>query len=696
MTNVLNNKAVLEYKKIAIDMLRLSFPQLTVSELEYAVDLSIQENVKDHPVQVNNSYKKTVVDTTILELADYIMSKEPILTAAGVMFTKHTDTPNPIYKMINGFIVGRSKMKSIMFQYPKGSQDFSKYNLAQLLLKLDANAYYGASGMYSCIYYNLHAAISTTYQSRSVLSAAALLIESFLANNVPFACLNEAVTFIHQVIKEDKIFNDYDWISHNPSVEETFFKIVSSCGFAWIPTEEEMIIIWDILSRLDQWELNRLYYKNNLFEFCNNPKVMGFILSMLQKLEAPFVDSNKIPSEIADDMTVFKELIFEYVYHHHQIIDRLDKMDVLIRDVSIIQDTDSCIASFDGWYRYILNNTYNIPMRIKEIEYDPIDETISGETWVPEYDFLNDEVIDQVRVINPIVIIPHDGLRYSIISIMANALGDCINDFMYRYCCNSNSHLPQDADLPNKNAKCMMFMKNEFLMKRALLTDAKKHYAAKLELQEGNVVPEEESLDVKGMEAFAKSTISDDTKTKLKKILYEDILNTPMIDQALVLRKIAIVENDIYKSIQNGEKLYYKPVKIRSASGYSDPMRIQGIKASIAYNELHEPDTEAIDLTIRNSVDIVKVEINKKNIGIIEEDFPGVYHRAITLMANNKYYAAGIDAIAIPLNEIVPAWVLPFVRYAEIINDNVAKFPLESIGLNRGNDHNNSTNILYI
>jgi len=54
----------------------------------------------------------------------------------------------------------------------------------------------------------------------------------------------------------------------------------------------------------------------------------------------------------------------------------------------------------------------------------------------------------------------------------------------------------------------------------------------------------------------------------------------------------------------------------------------------------------------------------------------------------------GIDCVAIPLNEPVPVWILPFVRYAEIINDNVAKFPLESIGLFRGNANNNSTNLI--
>lgn len=691
--NVLANPMIMKYKEVAIDMLKVYYPQLTHMEIEFAVDQSIKQNVKDTSVVVDNSYKKIQVNTTLLELANYIMAKEPITTAYGVMFMKHGSVPNPIYNMIDSFITGRAKVKKEMFKHPKGSAEFTKLNLVQLLHKLDANAYYGASGMYSSIFYNLYAAASVTAQGKSAISAAALLFESFLANNVPFGSLNELVDFIYNVRHDPYTFDDRLYIDHNATLQETFTKLISSCGFSWIPTEKEMTIVWRLVAQLDQPTLNRLYYKNNLYEFCDNPVISSHIIYMLQKLDTVFIDPNTIPDIISEEMALFKKLLFEYVYYPHQIIDRLDKMDTLIRDVSIIQDTDSSIVSLDAWYHFILDKTMGIPMTIKDNNFNAVTEEMDDPAFVDEYDFFNDEITELMRYSNPIKIIPQDNLRYSIISIMANAVSDIVNDFMYRYCCNMNSYLPANANLP-KGGKCMMVMKNEFLFRRLLLTDAKKHYASKQELQEGNVVPEEASLDVKGMEAFAKSTVAEETKTKLKKILYEDILNTPTLDQVQVVRSIAMVEKQIYNSIQNGERNFYKPVKVKSAAAYSDPMRIQGIKASIAYNELHEPGTEALDLTARNSIDIIKVDINKNNVVIIQDEYPAVYEKAMSLINTNKYYAGGIDSIALPLNEPVPGWVLPFIRYAEIINDNVAKFPLESIGLYRGNDHNNSTNIV--
>lgn len=690
-TNIMNplqNLFIKKYKKEALDMLHISFPQLTHNELEYIVDQSILNRVQDHPVEIDNNYKKIKVDSTLLEMANYIMDKQPIITTRGVMFMRHGSMPNPIYNMIDGFITGRKKVKKKMFEYPKGSPEFTKLNLIQLLHKLDANAYYGASGMYSSIYYNLYAATAVTTQGRSAISSAALLFESILANNVPFASLNELIDFIHNVITDPVTINDYQYINHMPTVEETFAKLISSCGFAWIPTDSEMKIVWDILWQLDYKYIIRLYYKNNLYEFCSNTVVYNHILYMLQKLENTFIDPNKIPDEIKDDMELFKKLIYEYVYYPHQIVDRLDKMDALIRDVSILQDTDSSIVSFDAWYRFVLNGTYNIPMKIKQHDFDPINEELLEENkMVEEYSFHDDKIIEKIRYYNPLRIIPQDNLRYSIIAIIANTISYLVNDYMYRYCLQANSELPEKG-------ACMLVMKNEFLFRRLLLTDAKKHYASKQELQEGNVVPEKDSLDVKGMEAFTKSTTAKDTKEKLKKILYEDILNTPAIDQANIISKIAIVEKEIFDSIQRGEKKFYKPVKVKSVSAYEDPMRIQGIKASLAYNELHEPGTEALDMSARNSIDVIKVEITKNNIGLIKDDYPYVYERAMNLLENNQYYKSGIDAIGLPLNEPVPKWVLPFVRYAEIINDNVAKFPLESVGLKRGNGYNNSTNII--
>lgn len=686
-----DSAVIKKYKDIMLEMLHLSFPLLSKSELSAAIDHSISNHIKNTTISVNNNYKNIEIhNMTLLEMADYIIKREPILTSYGVLFNKHGTMPNPIYDMIDGFISARKAVKDEMFKYPKGSEDYEKYNLLQLLLKLDANGYYGITGLHTCIYYNIYAAATTTSQGRSCNSAAALFFESFLNNNVPMGSMNELIEFIHNIINESHSYDYYDIVKCTISVEECFYQLVKSTGFGWIPSNDEMNIIWEILSKLSEEELGRIYYKNNLFTFVENPPVKQAILFILQQLEAPFMDPNEPPEEISEALKELTNLFKEFVYYDKQIIDRIEKMTTLIRSVSIIQDTDSAIVSFDGWYRYIRQMCSGVYMKIKTVNTDVADfmdgtmttsDTIRS---VEDYSFIDDEIIEVDRLIDPMVIIPQDGLRYSIINILAYCIGVLVNDYMEKYCENSNS---------SNKRECLIVLKNEFLFKRVLITDAKKHYASKVEIQEGKIIPEEKSLDIKGMDAFIKSSTNPSIQQKLKKILYEDILNSENIDPLLILKDIAKIEKDIFTSISNGEKLFFKPVKVKAMASYENPMRIQGISSSYAYNKLHQPGTEALDLSIRNSIDVVKVDMNPKNISKIKDSFPDVYQKALDLFST-KEYSNGITSIAIPLNEPVPGWVLPFIEYKTIINDNMSGFPLESIGVLRGAKTNNSMNII--
>ena len=197
---------------------------------------------------------------------------------------------------------------------------------------------YGCCGMYSCIYYNLYTACTTTTQGKSCNSAAALFFESFLNNNVPMGSMNELVTFIHNVITEARFYDDKEVLDRDITIEECFYQLMSSTGWGWIPSEEEMKIIWDMLANLGQEDLNRLFYKNNLFNFIDNSRVKNAILNFLCKLNQPYMDPNLVPEEAADELKAVTDLIQEYVYYRYQIIDRLDKMYYLVRSNSIIQD----------------------------------------------------------------------------------------------------------------------------------------------------------------------------------------------------------------------------------------------------------------------------------------------------------------------------------------------------------------------
>jgi hypothetical protein len=134
-----NNPFIGNYKAVATDMLKLVFPGLGIDEIDMALDWSIGNRLQDHRVKVDNNYTHKSVDMTLLDLTRYIEERQPIITTYGVMYKRHGVVPNPIYNLVDGFIKTRKLHKKEMFKYPKGSEDFEKFNLLQLLDKIDCN-----------------------------------------------------------------------------------------------------------------------------------------------------------------------------------------------------------------------------------------------------------------------------------------------------------------------------------------------------------------------------------------------------------------------------------------------------------------------------------------------------------------------------------------------------------------------------
>ena len=549
-------------------------------------------------------------------------------------------------------------------------------------------------------------AASITAQGRSVISTATMFFESFLANNVKFASLEEVLHFIDCVKSErkDRKFNDSVILDFPVSVDMCFAKIIRTCGdwrkgkIKWVPDMEDAKIIYRVLKNSSQEDINRIFYKNNLYAFIDNSVIINAIRYILKLLKEPFLTPNKIPEEIQVELDALQDLMREYVYYPHMYIDRIDRCDNMIKDVCVISDTDSTIVSFDAFYHYVLDRVYMEDISILNMELDTrTEETYDVPKMERRYDFFTDEVIERESKIKPFILIPQNNLRFSIINIIAYISGNLCNEYVELYTKHNHSWSPE--------RKCLLYLKNEFLFSRALLTPNKKNYATNQELKEGVILEQDikHSLDIKGL-PINKSTLNDSAKAALQKILYEDILVTDHIDPALIIEKIAILEKDIEESLRSGEKKYFKPLSIKAYSSYEDPMRIQGIKASLVWNKVRDPQLEAIDLDARNTIGVVKVQIDPSNIDRIRNKYPDVYDRFVELFMDQTFFKPDIGedcspkkkeitTLAIPIDVDTPEWVSEFIDYKTIVNDNIGNFPVESVGIRRlgANNINYST-----
>lgn len=712
-------KVVQEYEQVMVDGLKHSFPLLNECELREAIRYSITNRLENKPAYLENNYTRQRLDGTVLDILTYIQSREPIVTSSGVLFKKHKEADNPLSRMIMGFIKQRGIYKKEMFRYPKGSELFERYNLFQLLEKLNANATYGVLGAPTSMYYNIYVAEAITRQGRSYISCSIMLFESFLANNIKFNNLDELITFINNVEHEKpkrKLIDDYI-LDRNITLDECFFKLMNTADMLiWVPTDEEMARVWEYLRGLSQEDINRLYYKNNLYSFAELPIVSDLIIKILKSLGGDvefdekgkvinniFMDPNEPPKKIKEDLDLLVQLMKEYVYYPHFYIDKLDRIEYMQRDIVVVSDTDSTIISFDAWYRFILGKVYNIDMPIKHQKRDMVD-VIKADEWgdrplkemvtyvEPEFDynFYTDEVIELERLVEPCSLVPQDTLKYAIINIIAYICSDLVVDYLAEYCKLTGSY--------EEGTKCRMIMKNEFYFLRAMLTVSRRNYADVQALQEGNIIPKgiKSQLAIMGL-PINKSTLSEDVKRRLQHILYEDVLTADKVDQVHIMKQLVIFEKEIYNSIMNKELKYYKPDNIAAMSSYKkDPLSVNGILAAVIYNEMRTEDMPYINLDERNKIIKIKIEVNKKNVDKIKDSHPEEYAKLCKLL-DHPVLGAKVTTIGLPLGTAVPDWVLSFVDINTIINDQLKNFPLDSIGLKRlSNDSVNVSNIIQL
>lgn len=601
------------------------------------------------------------------------------------------------------------------------------------------------------ILFDLNIAPSVTSIGRSLISSAILCFEGFLGNNVKFGSLNDVLIFIDNVRMEyhDWKYNDYEVLGFNGfiSPEECFNKIMMNCGFKYIPTDQDMDTVWRIIQNCNQIELNRLFYKNNLYCFMDLPIARDLMVKIITEMKVPYIEPANPPKEIVNDLNALRDLLLEYVFYCHQYMDRMIRNKEMVKTVSIVSDTDSSFISLDAWYNYNIQylKDYDCPIMHQQIDvykfleeekkrkdyfwadtetpewYNAIDNRLAIKTLKvdsfgdivdqselaaieflddkKDYDFFSEEIINQRRAIDATNIIPQDNVKFALINIMCYILSSVINKYMIDFTKESGSY--------RGDAKCKINMKNEFYMSRIMLTDAKKHYASLQILQEGNYLGNG-VLDVKGIDCLTKSSTSKDTQKALKKILLEDMLTGNSVDQLKLIKDIAILEKTIYNDLLSGSKKYYKPATIKSMDSYENQgARIQGVKAAIAWNYV-KCDLPGFDLGDRNAIDVIKVNVNKDTLESIKDEYPEQYQKLCELIdPKNQNLADGLkvcdlfkgklDTIALPKDLPVPEWLRKLIDYQEIITDNLGNFPVSSAGIGQfGAKKANYSNVVRI
>lgn len=643
------------------------YPDKDEDKLKDFLDKVYDRDIKDKEVILYNNYEQEEVKTTVTEFIGWIDKTKPLLTESGTLFKQHDQSYNPDTKIISGLLDERKIAKKKKFKYLTDAQNaiddeqselmdlVKKYDLMQIRKKVAANSEYGASGLPSSWFFNIACATATTLRGQTLISTAMCCFENFLADNIKFLNMDEMYIFVNNILKEKPLRkkSDIKWVE-SKSVKDVVDRLIYKFHDDVVYDENKII---KYIKHLDQEDLNRIYYKCNLYEFFNNSKKARNLLRYILLSDVDYYDPIKPDKVISDECKKLKDALLEYVDYSHPIQERAYRLKTQVRKGVITIDTDSNFLNFGPWCDYCIDTILK--------EYDPIKisrkkkhNQIDPSKFASINTDSNNKQSLCIKATNTLV--------YTITDAIANTLDVFLK------------HANVQPEYRSRTG-----MKNEFYYKSILLTPAKKHYMGAQLIQEG-VIFKNPELDIKGMDFKKPSYASKETRDTIEKMLYNEILcKNGNIDISRILKTMSKFEKRIEKSIYKSEFTYLKTANVKTEDAYTDPLSTGSYKAVYTWNYIH-PD---MTIELPSTVYLLKLNITKEqDIIKLKSTYPEIYDKLCYLLAlynKGKATSSGIKNIAIPKDSIIPDWVLPYINMDEIKSNNTKlAFPiLNSLGI---------------
>jgi hypothetical protein len=601
-----------------VEQLALVFPDKSREELSSYVERKIQSTLRDRTVTFIDDGKKK--PQSLLEFTNFMEVEKPIISGYGAIYKRHTDANNMLADMFDYLLVSRKKVKKEMFKHVN-DEDRSIYNnldLSQKTYKLLANSGYGATVEKNSIFYNENFGPSITYTGVVIITTAVNAFETFMSNNFDFEKINDALNYIKNIVSQP--YGNNDIIDINITKKELLTYLFEKLADK---TQENMNILAEIVKRLTQEEVSKIYYKNNLYKFFENKAIAEYLNKIAGKKE--FLDPNEPPEEITDELKTLWSYLQDWVLYNHLNFYRIKNAESKKRKTVLIVDTDSNFLMLDPFYKYFLKKFPN-----------KIDET--------------------------------DESKVSTVNVATYILANVIEQTYWKL--TSELNIPADK-------RTIINMKNEFFYKRLMTTRNKKSYGGLLIMQEGHMF-EKPKMDIKGL-AIRKVSVNYHVREYFTNMLRDEILTSKDINLGKVFGTFMKLQKDIEKSLRNGEVTYSQPAKVNELESYANPYRMQPLRGAIIWNALF-PDQEIVLPTKVNLIKLTASSLEDIANKIPMEDYEIIKR---TIFDNPDLSKYGFTILSMPKSaKAIPDWLTPYIDIETMVNDHVKSgiIMLESLG----------------
>lgn len=631
-----DNVFLKDWKADMLSKFKKAYPELTENEILEILDDDIAANFNDPMVVIHNDYNDDLkIDTPLSGIYRLNKEKKPILGGNGTLFYNQDRISSPVADIIDDRIDTRKRYKNEMKQVmakmenvPKGTpqydalqEEYEYDDMMQAEAKIRINSIYGSFGAPSFQLYNKYTAAATTGTAQSLISATGISFESFIGNHVKFKSLDECISFMNNIIEEEYTLPKDNMVTFNITKEMVLSRMRDNF-FDGVYKDNFDDIIMRFLNNIDPFNLVKIYYKNNIFEWAQCPKITNILVGIFNKIDE-FNNPNKVPKIITEDIELLWEYCNEYVFYNYAYTERINRLKNDEREVVKLIDTDSNLVHVQPWVTFLRENI--VPLSNSTMDSRSID--------------------------------------FACVNILAYLVTQMLKGLLEKYCYSANV-LQRYHHRIN--------MKNEFCFDPLLLAPSKKRYVGHQLLREGMRINETE---IKGHD-FRKSGVTEYVKKSMEKIIEDRIVNpSPNVDIPGIVSDLVKIENEIETSLRNGERKFLMRMNCKQDIAYKNPLSMPQVLAVMAWNTIY-PEQE---IMLPDKLDVILTKIpDVKTLDKIKDTFPYEYDRIRRLLLEgtvDTFREKGVRYLAIPNNiDGIPDFIKPFIDFEYIKSRNLNTF----------------------
>ena len=175
-----------------------------------------------------------------------------------------------------------------------------------------------------------------------------------MSNNIKFIDLEECIEYINNITSEKHKLDGRILENHD---HDDVLEYLKNRFFEFKPEYEYPL--FKILINQDQDSLNRIYYKNNIYEFSKLRPIRMLINEIFEKTES-FLNPNKLPKETEKELKILWKYYKEFVFYNYFTFNRIGRLRYDLRKSIVTVDTDSNMVDLGIWVDWVFENIIDI------------------------------------------------------------------------------------------------------------------------------------------------------------------------------------------------------------------------------------------------------------------------------------------------------------------------------------------------